>query len=230
MTKSSNKIEVYLEVGQKRTFAGPLEWPGWCRAGRDEPAALQALLEMGPRYARILHAAGIEFQLPAAVSDFAVIERLEGNATTDFGAPDVAPPGDTRPVDEVELQRLQSLLQAYWQAFGETVQAAAGKELRKGPRGGGRDITGIVQHVVGAQGGYLARLAWKFKPGETENLTEILRQTRQAVLEALAAAVHGELPTHGPRGGVIWTPRYFVRRSAWHILDHLWEIEDRLVE
>ncbi len=22
--------------------------------------------------------------------------------------------------------------------------------------------------------------------------------------------------------------RYFVRRTAWHVLDHLWEIEDRL--
>lgn len=228
MAKSS-KIEVYLEIGKKRTFAGALEWPGWCRAGRDESAALPALFETGPRYARILQAAGIEFQMPVAVSDFGIIERLEGNATTDFGAPDIAPARDTRPVNEAELGRLQTLLQAYWQAFDVTVQAATGKELRKGPRGGGRDLAGIVQHVVGAQGGYLARLAWKFKPGETEDLTETLRQTGQAVLEALAAAVHGDLPTRGPRGGVIWTPHYFVRRSAWHLLDHLWEIEDRLV-
>jgi hypothetical protein len=191
--------------------------------------ALPALLELGPRYARILHPAGIEFQPPAAVSDFVVVERLEGNATTDFGAPDVAPSGDTRPVDEAELQRLQALLQAYWQAFAETVQATAGKELRKGPRGGGRDLAGIVQHVVGAQGGYLSRLARKFKPDETEDPTEAVEQTRQAVLKALAAAVHDGLPARGPRGGVIWTPRYFVRRSAWHLLDHLWEIEDRLL-
>lgn len=229
MAKLSNQIEVYLEVGQKRTFAGALEWPGWCRAGRDEAAALQALVEMGPPYARILHSAGIKFQLPAAVSDFVVVERLEGNATTDFGAPNVAPSADTRPVDEDELQRLQALLQAYWQAFAETVQAAVGKDLRLGPRGGGRDLVGIVQHVVGAQGGYLSRLAWKFKSDETENPIEAVPPTRQAVLEALAAAVHDGLPAHGPRGGAIWLPRYFVRRSAWHILDHLWEIEDRLL-
>jgi hypothetical protein len=24
-----------------------------------------------------------------------------------------------------------------------------------------------------------------------------------------------------------WSPRFFVRRSAWHALDHAWEIEDR---
>lgn len=228
MAKSANKVEVYLEIGKKRAFAGALDWPGWCRAGRDEAAALQALFEAGPRYARILHAAGIEFQTPAAVSDFAEVERLEGTSTTDFGAPDMTPSSDTQPVDETELQRLQSLLQAYWHGFDEAVRAATGKELRKGPRGGGRDLTGIVQHVMGAQAGYLARLAWKFKQGEGEDPDETFRRTRQAVLEALAAAVHGELPARGPRGGVLWTPRYFVRRSAWHVLDHLWEIEDRL--
>jgi hypothetical protein len=229
MAKSSNKIDVYLEIGQKRTFAGAIDWPGWCRAGRDEAAALQALFDYGPRYARILHAAKIRFRSPAAASVFAVVERLDGNTSTDFGAPDIAPSSDTRPVDETELRRLQTLLQAYWQAFDAAVQAAEGKELRKGPRGGGRDLVPIVRHVLGAEAGYLSRLAWKVKQSEEEDLTEELGRTRQAVLEALAAAAHGETPEHGPRGGVIWTPRYFVRRVAWHVLDHLWEIEDRVV-
>lgn len=229
MAQLSNKIEVYLEVGQKRTFAGALDWPGWCRVGRDEAAALQALFDYGPRYARVLHAAKIEFHPPAAVSEFAVVERLEGNATTDFGAPDIAPSSDTKPVDEAELQRLQTLLQAYWQAFDEVVQAASGKELRQGPRGGGRELAGVIQHVMGAEAGYLARLAQKFKLDETEDLGKELARTRQAVLDALAAAARGEVPERGPRGGVIWSPRYFVRRVAWHVLDHLWEIEDRII-
>jgi hypothetical protein len=229
MAKSPNKIDVYLEIGQKRTFAGAIDWPGWCRAGRDEAAALQALFDYGPRYARILHAAKIRFRSPAAASVFAVVERLDGNTSTDFGAPDIAPASDTRPVDETELRRLQTLLQAYWQAFDAAVQAAEGKELRKGPRGGGRDLVPIVRHVLGAEAGYLSRLAWKVKQSEEEDLTEELGRTRQAVLDALTAAAHGETPEHGPRGGVIWTPRYFVRRVAWHVLDHLWEIEDRIV-
>jgi hypothetical protein len=157
-----------------------------------------------------------------------VVERLEGNATTDFGAPDIAPSSDTKPLDEAELQRLQTLLQAYWQAFDAAVQAASGKELRKGPRGGGRDLAGIIRHVLGAEAGYLARLARKFKQDETADINEELARTRQAVLEALVAAAHGEVPERGLRGGVIWAARYFVRRVAWHVLDHLWEIEDRI--
>jgi hypothetical protein len=226
--KPANKVEVYLEVGQKRTFAGALNWPGWCRVGRDENAALQALLDYGPRYARVLQATKIEFHPPTTASEFAVVERLEGTTTTDFGAPDVAPSSDAKPVDEAELERLQTLLQACWQAFDETVQAATGKVLRKGPRGGGRDLDGVVQHVLGAEAGYLSRLAWKFKRNDTTDLNEELARTRQAALDALAAAAHGETPERGPRGGVVWPPRYFVRRVAWHVLDHVWEIEDRI--
>jgi hypothetical protein len=227
MPHASDNIDVYLEIGKKRTFAGAIDWPGWCRIGRDEGAALQALVDYGPRYARVLRAASLKFHAPAGVSAFAVVERLAGNTTTDFGAPNVAPSYDTRPVDDAELQRLQALLQASWQAFDAAVRAAAGKQLRTGPRGGGRDIEGIAQHVLGAEASYLARLARKHKLDAAADLSAEFSRTRQAVLSALAAAAHGETPARGPRGGVIWTPRYFVRRAAWHVLDHAWEIEDR---
>jgi hypothetical protein len=228
MTRSANNVDVYLEIGKKRTFAGAIDWPGWCRIGRDDGSALQALVDYGPRYARILSPTRLGFQTPATTSALAVVERLEGNATTDFGAPAVAPSSDTRPVDDAELQRFQTLLQACWGAFDATVQAAVGKELRKGPRGGGRDLEEIVRHVLGADVGYLARLAWKLEKGEEEDLSDELGRTRQAILNALAAATRGEVPERGPRGGVIWTPRYYVRRVAWHVLDHTWEIDDRV--
>jgi hypothetical protein len=229
MGEASNQTDVYLEMGKKRTFASAIEWPGWCRAGRDEATALQALFDYGPRYARVLDAARIEFQAPAAASELAVVERLEGNPSTDFGAPGIAPSGDTRPVDDAELGRFQTLLAACWGAFDGAVRAATGRELRKGPRGGGRDLEGIVRHVMGAEASYLARLAWKLDKPEGETLDQELARTRQAVLDALGAAAHGQLPARGPRGGVIWPPRYFVRRVAWHVLDHAWEIEDRVV-
>jgi hypothetical protein len=40
---------IYLEVGSKRVFAVAMERPGWCRSGRDEDAALKALVAYGPR-------------------------------------------------------------------------------------------------------------------------------------------------------------------------------------
>ena len=82
-----NSIKVYVEVGKKKTFASAMDWPGWSRGSRDEGAALGALFDYGPRYARVLAGTGVAFQAPADASAFEVIERHEGNSTTDFGAP-----------------------------------------------------------------------------------------------------------------------------------------------
>jgi hypothetical protein len=225
--QASDSVDVYVEMGQKLAFAGALDWPGWSRSGRGEAAALQALWAYGPRYARVLGAAGVGFRAPADGSELAVRERLQGNATTDFGAPAVAPSADAQPVDAAELRRLQDILMACWQAFDLAVPAARGKELRKGPRGGGRELADIVRHVLAAHAAYLGRIGWKYQPGEGEDASAELRKIREVTLEALAAAARGELPAQGPRGSVYWTPRYFARRAAWHVLDHAWEIEDR---
>jgi len=227
MARSSNKIDVYLEVGKKRTFAGALQWPGWCRAGRDEESALQALLEYGPRYARVLRSARLGFKAPAKVANLVVAQRLRGNATTDFGAPGLAPPGDAKPVNATELQRFQKILKACWRTFDQTVEKASGKALRTGPRGGGRELDGILEHLLGSDAGYLNAVGWKFKQDTPDDLEEQLERTRQAILEALTTSARGEIAKKGPRGGKRWSPRYFVRRIAWHVLDHAWEIEDR---
>ncbi len=227
MTDASKKIDIYLEIGQKRTFAGALDWPGWCRSGRDEEQALQALLEYGPRYAGVLRAARLGFKAPAQATAFSVVERLKGNTTTDFGAPDIAPAVDVRAVDDAELKRFEKVLRACWQAFDAAVEAAAGKTLRSGPRGGGRDRKGILSHIVGSEAGYLAALGWKAAKDGGHRANGQLEQARQAMLDGLTAAAHGEIAARGPRGGLRWTPRYFVRRVAWHVLDHAWEIEER---
>ena len=221
-------IDIYLETGEKRTFAGALDWPGWCRSGRDEASALQALFDYGSRYARVVRAREFGFQSPANASSFIVVERIKGDTTTDFGAPGRAPKRDSEPVNDAELERLQAILKGCWRAFDSAVRSAEGKQLRKGPRGGGRELDGVVQHVLGADGGYLSGLGWKVKHDEAAELSEELKRTRKAILQGLNAAAHGEIPERGPRGGIRWTARYFVRRSAWHVLDHAWEIEDRI--
>jgi hypothetical protein len=221
-------INVYLETGKKRVIASAVDWPGWCRSRQDEPSVRQALVDYGPRYAQVLRPAGIEFLAPADESAFVVIQRWQGNATTDFGVPALMLDADRGAVDAEEHARFRKLLLACWQAFDGAVQSAASKTLRQGPRGGGRDTGQIVQHVFEAEQAYISRLGWKQDRAGDLHAGDELKHTQQAALSALEAAVKGELPTQGPRGGVIWPPRYFVRRVAWHVLDHAWEIEDRV--
>jgi len=217
-------IPAYLEIGGKRSFAGAVDWPGWCRSGRDEASALEALHASARRYATVLRGTGLGFEPPKDASALTVVERLKGDATTDFGAPSIAPKADTRPIDDAELRRLSSILKACWGSFDAAVDAAQGVPLAKGPRGGGRDLRKIVDHVVDAEGSYLRMLGAKVETGPRKDLAE---RTHAAVLAAFAAAAPHGAPPPGPRGGRRWVPRYLARRVAWHVLDHAWEIEDR---
>jgi hypothetical protein len=78
----------------KKTFACAVDWPGWSRSGSDEETALQALYEYGSRYARAIEPAQTGFRVPDSASEFRIVERLKGDATTDFGAPAAVPAFD----------------------------------------------------------------------------------------------------------------------------------------
>ncbi len=216
-------MEAYLEVGRRRTFASALHWPGWSRAGRDEPSALEALLDYEPRYRAALGSLADGLRAPTDASELEVIERLAGRADTDFGVPGVIPAWDEEPPGTNEIERLVSILRACWAAFDGAYEAAAGHELAAaGPRGGGRDLEKMGDHVMAADGAYRRMLgADPLVPG-----TDWPR-LRESLVEALAAKARGKLPEVGPRGGRRWPARYAARRAAWHLLDHAWEIEDR---
>ncbi len=219
-------LAVYLEISAKRTFAGAIEWPGWCRRGRGEEEALAALLAYAPRYARVVAAAGMT---APKVADIDVVERLKGGSGTDFGVPSVALAADGRPLETAELDRQSRLLTASWQAFDVAWREAdeAGVELRKGPRGGGRDLPKMLGHLLEAEEAYLGQLGSRGPrlPGAAP--ADRMAVVRDTALVALAARARGE-PIGDPRNTLHpWLPRYFVRRSAWHALDHAWEIEDR---
>jgi hypothetical protein len=231
MTTQSLKenTDVYLEVGRKKIFAAVIDWPGWSRSGRDRDSALQSLVNYGSRYAAVFQNIGLEFTNPTSTGSLNVVEEFAGNATTDFGAPDAIPDCDLRPFDEDALERSRAILEAIWQTFDRIAERANGRELRKGPRGGGRDLEGITRHVIEAEASYLGRLGQKRPSVEDPDTPAQLAAIRQGILEALAIGAAGELPERGPRGGEVWPVRYFVRRVAWHALDHAWEIEDRVV-
>lgn len=217
-------LQTYLEIGSRRVFAGALDWPGWCRSGRDEDAALEAVVAYGRRYKATLGLAARGFTPPKDQSDLDVVERVPGNATTDFGAPGIPPSADDRPLDGRDLDRHIRVLEASWAALDEAAKAAKGKTLRKGPRGGGRELEAIVSHVMDAEGAYLASLGGRYRaPQSVRAARDGLRST---MVETLRLRARGEPPPR-PGRSALWSLRYFVRREAWHVLDHVWEIEDR---
>lgn len=215
------RIRIYLEIAPKRTFAGALDWPGWTRGGRTEADALEALLAYAPRYAKVVGArAG--FVEPKDTSGFEITERLRGGATTEFGAPGAIPKADGRALDAAELERQLALLKAAWSALDRAAHEARGATLRKGPRGGGRPLPKILEHVLGAETGYLAKLGARYRGGP-DDMAELRKVGRAAV----TAAARNEPIVNPTAVKSRWAPRYFIRRSAWHVLDHAWEIQDR---
>jgi hypothetical protein len=226
-TKAS-ELPIYVEVGAKRTFATAVEWPGWSRGGRGEPEAVAALAAYGERYAAVVTPAGLKLVPPTDPTGFKVVKRVRGNATTDFGVPAIGIPSDGAPLPKAELERLERILVACWSALDRAAKSARGLELQKGPRGGGRDLDKIVEHVAGAEEMYIAKLGARAPKG-ARNRPLPLTDARDALLAALRAIALG-LPVAEPsRVKSLWTPRYFVRRAAWHVLDHVWEIEDRAI-
>lgn len=206
---------MYVEVGKHRVFASAADWPGWCRSGKDEKAALEALADAAPRYAPVAKAARIAF---APGQGFDVVERLPGNATTDFGAPGAIAKSEFKRLTKKEAGRLSALVSASWTVFDRVVEVAPAS-LRKGPRGGGRDRDAIVEHVLGAEIAYAPKLGLRLKQPNVGDLAAV-REHRNAIVAGIRAGTKGVTD----RG---WPARYAARRIAWHALDHAWEIENR---
>lgn len=199
---AADRTRVSLEVGKSWVFASTVDWPGWCRRGKGEQAALDALLDYAPRYRA---AVGRGF----APGDLTVIGRVAGSATTDFGAPGSPGDWDAEPMPAAETKRQTALLQRIWTHFDEEA-AAAPAQLRKGPRGGGRDRDGIVEHVREAERSYARKIGVRAPPRTP------WPEQRAAIVAGLARP-----------GEQTWPVRYLIRRIAWHVLDHAWEIQDR---
>jgi hypothetical protein len=207
-------LRVLIESTPQKVYASALDWPGLARSGRNEVAALEALGAAVPRYAAVARLAGQPFDGDATIE---VVERVPGDAGTAFGVPAVIVEADRAPVDEAEAERLASLVDAAQRTF-EAIAAAAPEELRKGPRGGGRDTSRIQGHVHEAEAAYAQVMGRRHRPVDA-NAIAAMRADLLAVLR---------VPSDGsPIAGRKWPARYAARRIAWHALDHAWEIEDR---
>jgi hypothetical protein len=140
--------------------------------------------------------------------------------------PGEAPSQDSHPLTGNELLRQQALLKACWRAFDAAARSAKGHTLKTGPRGGGRNVAKMTGHVLEAEVAYLGMLGSRFdsKAAKANEMASV----RRTVTSTLQALTTGK-PLANPRNTKHpWSPRYFIRRSAWHALDHAWEIEDRV--
>ena len=194
---------VYLEQGAKKVFAVALDWPGWCRSGRTVDDALDALHAYRGRYAIV---AGPGF----APGDLDVVGTVPGTKTTDFGAPDARGPWDVEPPSGVELGRQVDLLRSAWDYFDQVVGSSSA-DLRKGPRGGGRDRDAIADPVREAERAYAPKFGTRVPPRTP------WPEQRAIIAVGLLAAPPA----------TAWPIGYALRRVAWHVLDHAWEIEDK---
>ena len=205
-----------MEATPKKAFATAVDWPGWSRSGKTEELAVAALADYAPRYAVVAEEDGVPFE----PDDYEVIERTGGGGGTDFGVPSSITKLDSRPVDAEEAERQASLVEAAWAIFARVAAGAPG-ELRKGPRGGGRDRDKMVGHVAESDTYYAREVGITGKRPDP---------TDRSAIEAMRADMLDILrrPSDGlPLAERTWTARYAARRIAWHALDHAWEMEDR---
>jgi hypothetical protein len=217
-----NSISVMVELGKKkRTVASAFDWPGWDRSGKSEEDALRVLVAYRPRYAKVAALAGFADEF-GATGELAVFERLEGIGMTDYyGVSGRSAGPEQEPMSENACERKIALLRASWTYFDD-VASRVSAELRKGPRGGGRERDEIVSHVNGSEIQEFAKKVGVRTPPDAWRNSDELRAHRAAFCAAIR-----EFNARGAAAGNWWTVQFVIRRCAWHMLDHAWEMEDR---
>lgn len=220
MPVQRNRIEIGEETTTRKAFAWAIDWPGWCRGGKDATLARNALVACAPRYAMVAEIAGLTPLVTGAVVDLNVVESVRGDASTDFGMPHAITDLDRRPVNAAEAERLANLVDAAWTIL-DRVAAAAPAALRKGPRGGGRDRDKMLGHAIEADHAYAREIGVRLPTPSLGDRVAVDAE-RAAILEVIGRRSDGS-----PLADRTWTLRYAARRIAWHALDHAWEIEDR---
>jgi hypothetical protein len=213
-------IRVMVEQGKKRAVASAFDWPGWDRSGKFENGALEVLAAYRPRYAKVAKLAGLANEFRRA-GDIAVVERLKGSGMTDFYGLSYKSAGpEHAPMSDAACERKLALLRASWTYFDD-VASRVSAELRKGPRGGGRDRDKIVRHTNGVEIQEFAPKVGLIEPPDAWRRPRDLLAHR----DAFCAAIRD----YNARGAPArtWTVQFVIRHSAYHMLDHAWEMEDR---
>jgi hypothetical protein len=217
----SDALRVILEVGKKRrVVAAAMDWPGLDRWGTSEDDAIEKLVSYLPRYANVAERAAMSKAF-ARARGVEVVERTPGSSSTDFwGIAHVPSEIEREILAPKDLERRLSLLGACWASFDDIAGRAA-EELLPGPRSAGRSRDQIVRHVYVSE------------PEQNSRKVEV-RTERDVVLTPKGLAKHREayldaIRSYNAEGKAArtWPIQFLIRRTAYHVMDHAWEIEDR---
>jgi hypothetical protein len=214
-------IRVTLEMGPKgrKVAAVAVDWPGLERGAKTEEAAIERLLSYVPRYAAVTKLAGLEAAF-ATTPVVDVVEHYPGTGSTDFWGISFAFSGiDQQTMSGEALERELRLMRACW-AFFDDVHGRVSAELQRGPRGGGRDRDHIVRHIFANEQDWAKKLG-VITPDEAMLTGEGINAQREDYCNAIRAFhSQGKMARN-------WPLRYLIRHTAYHTLDHAWEMEDR---
>jgi hypothetical protein len=220
----ANRLRVTLEIGPKgkKVAAVAPDWPGLERGAKTGEAAIERLQAYLPRYDRVAKLAGMDGEF-AAITSVDMVEQYPGTGSTDFWGISFAFSSiDRQDVSSGELERELTLMQACW-AFFDEVRLRVSAEMQKGPRGGGRDRDRIVRHVVINEQDW-AKMIGVLAPDGAVLTDEGLKAHRDAYCHAIR-----DYHSQGKLAGKVakWPLRYLIRHTAYHTLDHTWEMEDK---
>lgn len=220
----ATQLRVTLETGPKgkKVVAVAPDWPGLERGAKTEEAALERLQSYLPRYAPIAKLAGMDAEY-AASATVDIVERYPGTGSTDFWGVSFAFSSiDRQDMSSEALERELTLMRACW-AFFDDVRSRVSAEMQKGPRGGGRDRDHIVRHALGAERDW-AKMIGVLTPDGAMLTDQGLKAHRDAYCHAIR-----DYHAQGKVAGKVakWPLRYLIRHTAYHTLDHAWEMEDK---
>jgi hypothetical protein len=216
-------VRTVIERGPKgkRSVAFGLDWPGWSRGAKTDDLALETLESYRERYRPVARLAKMAREFDAA-GPLEIVEDRVGPGSTDFWGISFAPSAtEQEPMDEAEFERGITLLRACW-AYFDGVAARVSPEMRKGPRGGGRSRDEIIRHTIRVESEDFAKRVGLRIPEGAALAPDGLRPYRQAYVAAMRTYNAGEVKRMRS-----WTLPFLIRHSAFHVLDHAWEMEDK---
>ncbi|GIH03734.1 hypothetical protein Rhe02_18010 [Rhizocola hellebori] len=221
--KAAVAVRTVVQRGpkDKKSVAFSLDWPGWSRGARSAELAVETLESYRQRYQPIAALAGMAREFGAA-GPLDIVEEAVGTGSTDFWGISFSPAATEQdPMGQAELERGITLLRACW-AFFDDIAARVSPIMRKGPRGGGRDRDTIIGHTIRVESQGFARQVGLLIPEGPALSSDELPSYREDYVAAMRAYNAGEFKRMKS-----WTLPFLIRHTAFHTLDHAWEMQDK---